>query len=155
MAQKGPGTLKKRDTQKGRVATVPLMVDKALELRQQGKSFRKIAAALDVNVKTAFGYVERGLNFYRENAREKAAQLVELENQRIDALHAANWPKAMKGDKRAADTVMKLMERRARMNGLDAPTKIAPTDPSGDNPYEALTDSELLEVAQKLVDKVK
>jgi len=35
----------------------------------------------------------------------------------------------------AIDRAIKLMERRARLLGLDAPTKIAPTNPDGDKPY--------------------
>ena len=35
----------------------------------------------------------------------------------------------------AIDRAIKLMERRARLLGLDAPTKMAPTNPEGDKPY--------------------
>lgn len=35
----------------------------------------------------------------------------------------------------AVDRAIKLMERRARLLGLDAPTKVAPTTPDGDKPY--------------------
>lgn len=35
----------------------------------------------------------------------------------------------------AIDRAIKLMERRARLLGLDAPTKMAPTTPDGDKPY--------------------
>lgn len=35
----------------------------------------------------------------------------------------------------AIDRAIKVMERRARLLGLDAPTKVAPTNPDGDKPY--------------------
>ena len=35
----------------------------------------------------------------------------------------------------AVDRAVKLMERRAKLLGLDAPTKVAPTNPNGDQPY--------------------
>ena len=34
------------------------------------------------------------------------------------------------------DRLLKISERRARLMGLDAPTKTALTDPSGDKPME-------------------
>lgn len=35
----------------------------------------------------------------------------------------------------AIDRAVKLMERRAKLLGLDAPTKVAPTNPNGDKAY--------------------
>lgn len=36
----------------------------------------------------------------------------------------------------AIDRAVRLMERRARLLGLDAPAKVAPTTPDGDKPYQ-------------------
>ncbi len=118
--------------------------------RMAGKSYRKIATELGIPASTAHEYATEALNAYRETARERAGQLVELEQQRLDAIQAANWANAMQGSKTAADTVLRVMERRAKLLGLDAPTKIAPTDPSGDNPYLAASDDELRALAAKV-----
>lgn len=38
------------------------------------------------------------------------------------------WPRVLKGDYLAMDRAIKLMERRAKLLGLDAPTKSEATD---------------------------
>ena len=38
----------------------------------------------------------------------------------------------------AMDRILKIMERRAKLLGLDMPTKIAPTDPSGEKSFEII-----------------
>ncbi len=43
---------------------------------------------------------------------------------RLDRLQEALWPKAISGDTRAADVVLRIMNRRARMLGIDAPARI-------------------------------
>jgi hypothetical protein len=53
--------------------------------------------------------------------RELAKELRELENLRLDAMFAAVYPMAIKGDVRAVDTCLRIMTRRAAINGLDAP----------------------------------
>jgi len=47
------------------------------------------------------------------------ATAINLEQQRLDALQAGIWPKAMAGDSRAVEVALKVLERRARLLGLD------------------------------------
>jgi hypothetical protein len=47
-----------------------------------------------------------------------------LEVDRLDRLQAAVWPKALKGDTKAADTAHRLIVSRCKILGLEAPTKI-------------------------------
>lgn len=49
------------------------------------------------------------------------------------------------GDPRLLEIAIRAQDARRKMLGLDAPTKVAPTDPSGDKPYqpEKMTDKEL------------
>src|SRR5574341_199744 len=47
-----------------------------------------------------------------------------MEVDRIDRLQAAVWPKALKGDTRAADTCHRLIMSRCDLLGLKAPTQI-------------------------------
>jgi len=51
------------------------------------------------------------------------------------------------GDPRYLDIVLRCIEKRCKILGVDAPTKIAPTDPSGENPYNAMRDGQLVELA--------
>ena len=46
---------------------------------------------------------------------------------------------------------LRVMERRAKLLGLDAPQKIAPTNPSGENEFHSMSDEELLEIARGVV----
>jgi hypothetical protein len=56
--------------------------------------------------------------------QQPADELREQELDRIDRLQLAAWPNAMKGDTKSIMTIVKLMERRARLLGLDTPIKI-------------------------------
>jgi hypothetical protein len=56
--------------------------------------------------------------------QQPADELREQEVDRIDRLQVAVWPSAMKGDTRAILTIIRLMERRAKLLGLDKPIKI-------------------------------
>jgi hypothetical protein len=54
-----------------------------------------------------------------ENAGYLRADAIRLEEQRLDALQDGLWEKAVGGDARATEVCLKILERRARMNGLD------------------------------------
>ena len=47
-----------------------------------------------------------------------------MELERLSALDAAHWDKAMQGNGEATDRVLRIMERRAKLLGLDAPIKV-------------------------------
>jgi len=51
------------------------------------------------------------------------------------------------GDPRFLTGVGWCIEQRCKILGLNAPQKVAPTDPSGENPYMNMTDEELRAVA--------
>lgn len=100
---------------------------------------------------------------YAEEAEQRAddrERLRRLENMRLDRLQARLWPAAAgpdddndadaaaamdDDDARPGQTIdsmlsavsvaLKIMERRAKLNGLDAPTKVAPVTPEGDKEY--------------------
>lgn len=109
----------------------------ALDLRKQGGSYREIAAAIreaaaqgdlpgatpDYNESAAYGDVQAELRRLREQNQELAEDVRDLEVQRLDALLAVAWPKAMNGDLFAFDRVLKVSESRRRLFGLDAPIK--------------------------------
>ncbi|MEU5834490.1 hypothetical protein ABZ820_12570 [Streptomyces diacarni] len=53
-----------------------------------------------------------------------AEELRALTVMRYDRLQAAYWPDALKGDKKAADVVLKCLAGRARIEGTEAPTRL-------------------------------
>ena len=57
-----------------------------------------------------------------------------LELERLDALTLAAWPRARAGDDRAIRVVLRIMQRRAKLLGLDAPLKSATTSQRQDVP---------------------
>jgi hypothetical protein len=103
----------------------------ALRLRAQGHTFREIAELVGYgNPGTAHEAVMGAL---AELTREPAEELRKLELLRLDALQQAVWSDAMKGHLGALDRVLKIMERRAKLAGLDEPSMevCAPPEPSG------------------------
>lgn len=47
------------------------------------------------------------------------------------------------GDARFLQVILSAHERRCKILGIDAPVKVAPTDPTGEKPYAAMADAEL------------
>jgi hypothetical protein len=54
-----------------------------------------------------------------ENVGWRRAEAIRLEEQRLDELQEGIWDKALAGDARAVEVALKVLERRARMLGLD------------------------------------
>jgi DNA-binding CsgD family transcriptional regulator len=91
----------------------------ALELRKQGFTFEEIGCRLGITRQGAHKAVNRALHKINEKCQENAEELRTLESQRLDELHKAFWRKAKAGDIKAADQVLKIMERRTKLLGLD------------------------------------
>lgn len=101
--------------------TTELMV-KAANLRAAGATFREIGAELNIDATWAHTLVMRALD---ASTYEAADVMRRLEGERLDKLQKGSWIAACKGDARAALTVLRIMERRARLFGLDAPVQLA------------------------------
>ena len=125
----------------------------AMQYRLAGASYRSIAAKLTedranayadangisveramkqlphVSKRTAWDDVTAELEELRRETEMQRADLMALENARLDQLFS-------KGDVPAGRLAVAVMGRRAKLNGLDAPTKIAPTDPTGEHPAD-------------------
>lgn len=90
----------------------------AVALRQQGASIADIARTLDVAESTIKKDLSAALNAVRDSF--DARELFLLEMQRLDRLQMAVYNDALKGDDKKIATVIKLMERRSKLAGLDA-----------------------------------
>ena len=93
----------------------------ALDMRLGGASYRQISKALGVPLATAHRHVQQML---REYATEPATQVRDMEVARLDRLLSAHWGKATNGDINATRMVLTIMDRRAKLLGLDAPQRI-------------------------------
>src|SRR5579884_1139973 len=107
----------------------------ALTLRKAGFTFEAIGQALGISPQRAFQLVDEELRQINAQRAEQAAELVRMEQERLDELQVAVWPQAKKGDLDAVSVVLKISARRCKQLGLDAPTKIAPTSPDGKEEY--------------------
>jgi hypothetical protein len=90
--------------------------------------------------------VTRALEAHRDEEAAEVSIYRQQENERLDALLEAAWPRATTPspvfdkegevidhalDFRAVDTVLRLMDRRAKLNGLDMPVKAELSGPGG------------------------
>lgn len=89
---------------------------KVLELRRAGASFPDIEKQLKTPHSTVYSAYRRAI---ARTLREPAADVRALEADRLDRIQAAVWTKAMRGDLAAVDRVLRVMERRAELLGLD------------------------------------
>lgn len=101
---------------------------KCLELRASGLSLRAIAAKVGMAHSSVAEAIEAELD---ELTKEPAEKLRTVELARLDRLLKAMWAKAMKGDVHRVDRCLRIMERRAKLLGLDAPTKQEHTGKDG------------------------
>lgn len=93
-----------------------------MTLRKQGGTYREIAEQLRqvpgisdrYNEAQAFRDVQAELTRLREQLREEAEAVREMELQRIDELTKVLWPWAMEGDGASIDRILKLQDQRAR-----------------------------------------
>lgn len=94
-----------------------------LALRIAGASYRKIAASLGISKSAAHEYTITALRELEALNAEDAKELRRLECERLDAMLLKLWPQTStaKLSERTADTVLRIMERRSKLLGLDAP----------------------------------
>ncbi len=102
---------------------------KALDLRIEGLSYEAIGNRLGITKQSAHELVMRALEEAKAQTAENVEKVRAMELRRADALLQALWKK--RADPKAARAILGAMDRRAKLLGLDAPTKSALTDPDG------------------------
>jgi hypothetical protein len=95
---------------------------KVYELRIQGFTFDQIAMEVGFNGPSgAWQAYERIKN---EMIFESVDEARRLELMRLDELQFSLWDRAINGDLPAANCVLRIMDRRAKLLGLDKPEKV-------------------------------
>lgn len=118
---------KKKPARNGQVtspetAAAKVKAARALKLRMEGQTFEAIAKEAGYNSKqAAYDAVKRSLDAI---TREPAQDLIRLDLERLDVLWQIQYLNAQGGDVQAMAACMKIMERRAKLLGLDAPVKV-------------------------------
>lgn len=104
----------------------PELVDKekrVLELRRAGATYDEIAKATGyATPQGAYVAFQRALKRTLVDSGSEEMRQTELD--RLDRAQVALWPSVIAGDVKAINTLLKVMERRARYLGLDAPAKL-------------------------------
>jgi hypothetical protein len=119
-----------------------------LKLRREGVRYDdpRIEALGYASPNAARRDLTRALKAHRDEEAAEVSVYRQQENERLDALLEAAWPRATKPspvfdkegnivgeelDMRAVDTVLRLIDRRAKLNGLDAPGRTELSGPGG------------------------
>lgn len=118
----------KRSAQAARLAE---RRSRVLTLRKAGATFREIAATMreeggvskGFNEATAFADYQHEMNRLNEANRESAEDVRRLEVLRLDRMLCALDDEVDRGDPTAINTAIRIMERRSKLLGLDAPDK--------------------------------
>jgi predicted transcriptional regulator len=98
---------------------------KALELRKRGMNYTQIGEKLGCARSTACRYVLSELENLADKCREEAVHVRDLELQRLDELYLVAYAEVEDGnDLPAIDRCLRIMERRAKLLGLDAAEKV-------------------------------
>jgi hypothetical protein len=95
----------------------------ALELRKSGLTYEEIGIGLACSTANAHKLVRVAIDGI---PRDLAREVLELELARLDAMQSAHWANATAETKpsvKAAGIVLRIMERRAAMLGIDAPKR--------------------------------
>jgi transposase len=104
-------------------------VEKAFDMRLQGLTKSEIARRMDVSPNTVANWINAEIE---TRIAPKVEPLRVIENARLDYYLTKLSPAIEKGDEKAIGRALQISQRRAALNGLDAPVKydIAASGPS-------------------------
>lgn len=153
-------------------------------LRLRGRTLDQIAAEVGLSTMTVRRELKALVGEWQQNAAEDIAAVKARELRRLDEIETeawAEWERSKKdwekrmvekgggeggkdkskiekggqcGDPRYLNVLIGIGERRAKILGMDAPQKIAPTDPTGEREYSKYSDDELNARIAELTAKV-
>lgn len=103
-----------------------------IALRIAGMDFDTIAERLEyADAGSARKDFWRTVQRNRLEEKEAVENLRDVEGRRLDRLQAAVWPKALKGDLKAVETVRRLIAERIRLYGVAEPVRAEVSGPDG------------------------
>jgi hypothetical protein len=110
----------------------------AMKYRIDGYTYKDIVAKLkeDLGDELPASYDQRycwrdingSIQKYREEIKETVGDLIHLETQRLDELFTIAMESAREGSMKGVLTALKIMERRAKLLGLNAPEQVVLRD---------------------------
>jgi hypothetical protein len=111
----------------GRAKAVDVRL-RVLEMRKAGATFEAIGREFGRSKQWAYAHFQKSL---AATYQVPADEVRKLEAERLDRLQMALWPGALAGDDKKIGRVLQVMERRAKLLGLDAPVKQEVTGTDG------------------------
>ena len=102
---------------------------RALELRIAGKELKEIAA--EVGYAGESGAHKAIMTALKKTLQEPADELRKMEAERLDKMMAAIWEQATSGSANSTwfiDRILNIMDRRAKLLGLDKPASMDTAD---------------------------
>ena len=115
-------------------AKIPAAIrrEKTLGLRAKGQSIRAIADKLGVSKSQVQRDIEKELQAAAEGRKQIAGLIIDLELAKLDGLEQEAWKHIAAGELSAIDRVLRSMERRAKLLGLDKTGEAGDTGSLGD-----------------------
>ncbi|WP_327358454.1 hypothetical protein [Streptomyces sp. NBC_01304] len=105
----------------------------AVDMRLAGKQFQTIADTLGyASPAAAHMDIKRALEANRKQVEQAAEELRSVEAMRLDQLQEAVWGTALKGEVKAVEVALKVIDRRVKLFGLDAPQHVALSGSNGE-----------------------
>ncbi len=102
----------------------------AMELRTQGKTYREIGDEMGVCMQEAHRLVKSAIDRVVKKLDESADTYRVLQLDRIDKLIDASWGMAMEGSPQHIVVIIKLLERQAKLTGIDQPETFEVSNPN-------------------------
>lgn len=97
---------------------VETLANDCVRLRRTGWSVEHIAKVVQVPIEKVEDFIKDHIATYNP---ETAEQLRTLEGQRLDRLQRAVWARAMEGDLKAVDRVLRIINTRCELFGINKP----------------------------------
>jgi hypothetical protein len=117
---------------------------KVLSMRRAGHRYSDVAVACGCSRSTCYAIVSKELTKLARMTHDDAAWLRQQEIERLDSLMAAIWKDAIKGNLRAVDRCISLINHRAKLLGLYAPEKTETR-----HTFNAETEEQLIQEARR------
>lgn len=106
----------------------PVRDAKALALKLKGWTYQEIADELDVAKSSAYDAVQRALTTEIGDQQENRDRYRAEQVAQCDVALKGLYAKVEAGDPRAIDSWVRVLDRKAKVLGLDAPLKLVVTD---------------------------
>jgi len=115
-----------------------------LELRRKGYSYDEIGRQYQVPTTSVHRTVTKALALAARKSGESAEIVRRIELERLDKMYQSLWEQIESGSTRAIEMGLRIMERRAKLTGLDAPEQ------KQIQVMVEMSDSEMIHEARKL-----